>query len=242
MVRLLLSLVLVSLVPLTAQAGSIVKKTGSGLCHPPQSSYYDRIKTFKTFANLDACLASGGRLPERLQGALVQGAANDDVCEREDFGHGWREGPDPDCQDTRAELLVAQSSAPVSFATGKQCRVVGGEWIGFFSNRVFRNAGEMDVDHVVALNAACDMGASGWSDDKREEFANDPLNLKLVSASLNRSKGDRSPAEWMPPANQCQYVARWLSVVAKYNLEPDDPTMDAVIRFHNSCQEESANA
>jgi len=166
---------------------SVVKRTDSGLCHPPQSSYYNRVKSYKPYANLDACLASGGRLPKSLQSMPSHGATNDDEYDRGEFGHGWLEDDDPDCQDTRAELLVERSQSPVQFASDRQCRVVSGLWVGFFSNEVFTDAGAMDLDHIVPLAAAWNMGADEWTDELRTRFANDPLNLQFTSASLNRS-------------------------------------------------------
>lgn len=43
-----------------------VKKTSSGICHPPASSYYERTKNFRPFDSVQGCLASGGRLPNGL--------------------------------------------------------------------------------------------------------------------------------------------------------------------------------
>ncbi|SMF38346.1 Metal-dependent hydrolase, beta-lactamase superfamily II [Alteromonadaceae bacterium Bs31] len=40
-----------------------VRKSNSGVCHGFTSTSYKKIKSFKTFDNLESCLASGGRLP-----------------------------------------------------------------------------------------------------------------------------------------------------------------------------------
>jgi len=42
-----------------------VKKSRSGICHAPGSTYYARTLNFKPFTNIDSCLTSGGRLPKR---------------------------------------------------------------------------------------------------------------------------------------------------------------------------------
>jgi len=34
---------------LTTAKADLVKKTGSGICHPPTSSYFDRTKNFQRF-------------------------------------------------------------------------------------------------------------------------------------------------------------------------------------------------
>jgi endonuclease YncB( thermonuclease family) len=42
-----------------------VKKSRSGICPAPGSTYYARTLNFKPFTTIDSCLTSGGRLPER---------------------------------------------------------------------------------------------------------------------------------------------------------------------------------
>ena len=42
-----------------------VKKSKSGICHKPGSSYYQQTKNFTPFKTLDECLKSGGRLPKK---------------------------------------------------------------------------------------------------------------------------------------------------------------------------------
>ena len=42
-----------------------VKKSKSGICHTPGSSYYNQTKNFTPYKTLDECLKSGGRLPKR---------------------------------------------------------------------------------------------------------------------------------------------------------------------------------
>ena len=42
-----------------------VKKSRSGICHAPGSTYYARTLSFKAFTDVDSCLTSGGRLPKR---------------------------------------------------------------------------------------------------------------------------------------------------------------------------------
>jgi endonuclease YncB( thermonuclease family) len=40
-----------------------IKKARSGICHAPDSPAYRSVRYFRSFATLEACLASGGRLP-----------------------------------------------------------------------------------------------------------------------------------------------------------------------------------
>lgn len=204
----------------------LVKKTNSGICHPPASSYYERTKNFQAFDSVEECLASGGRLPKGMSGygSSQQSASRAVVMDAQDyerrrFGPGWDDA-DGDCQNSRAEALIAQSSTEVRFADDRRCRVVTGRWISPFTGEVIQNASEIDIDHVVPLKWAWDHGANTWSDDKRERFANDPVNLWSVELSLNRQKGAQGPEEWLPPAGKCQYVSRFLRIVKVYGLKP----------------------
>jgi endonuclease YncB( thermonuclease family) len=45
-----------------------VKKSKSGICHAPESPSYQSVKNFTAFPTLEACLASGGRLPKQPGG------------------------------------------------------------------------------------------------------------------------------------------------------------------------------
>lgn len=169
-------------------SAEVVKKTSSGICHPPASSYYERTESFRPFNSVEACLTSGGRLPKMLarQQTTLLTEDNSKLYERSAFGHGWDDA-NGDCRNSRAEALIATSSTTVRFATDKECRVVMGRWVSAFTGKVIQNSSEIDIDHVVPLAWSWDRGASEWSDEKRLQFANDPVNLLPVESSLNRS-------------------------------------------------------
>ena len=42
-----------------------VKMSKSGICHAPNSTYYDKTKNFTPYKTLKECLDAGGRLPKR---------------------------------------------------------------------------------------------------------------------------------------------------------------------------------
>ena len=48
----------------------------------------------------------------------------------------------------------------------------------------------VQIDHIVPLAYAWDMGAFGWPDPERLRFANDPANLLAVEGQANQDKGD----------------------------------------------------
>ncbi|HIW95151.1 MAG TPA: HNH endonuclease family protein [Candidatus Corynebacterium gallistercoris] len=81
------------------------------------------------------------------------------------------------------------------------------------------SAAEVDVDHVVPLAAAWDLGAWAWPPRRRWEFANDlERNLIVTDAGVNREKSDSTLAEWMPAIARCGYAAKFLGVLVAYEL------------------------
>lgn len=43
----------------------IIKMSNSGICHVPNSTYYEQTKKFTPFKTLDDCLKAGGRMPKK---------------------------------------------------------------------------------------------------------------------------------------------------------------------------------
>jgi micrococcal nuclease len=46
-------------------SSGIVKKSSTGICHAPGTTYYNKTKNFVAYNSVQACLDSGGRLPLR---------------------------------------------------------------------------------------------------------------------------------------------------------------------------------
>lgn len=137
---------------------------------------------------------------------------------RKDWPHWIDE--DGDCQDTRQELLIATSKVAVQFKNSKHCAVTYGEWYGVYSGKTFTKASDVDIDHIVPLAHAHRHGADNWTRKQRKAFANDFENLLVVADSVNRSKSDQAPHEWLPPLKSywCEYGKRWERIKDKYRL------------------------
>ena len=90
----------------------------------------------------------------------------------------------------------------------------------------------------MALSDAWQTGAASWDEELRREFANDPLNLLAVEASLNRQKGAGDAATWLPPRKdyRCEYVGRQIAVKAKYDLWVKPAEADAMQRVLADCE------
>jgi len=46
-------------------SNNLVKKSSTGICHAPGTTYYSRTKNYIAFNSVQDCLDSGGRLPLR---------------------------------------------------------------------------------------------------------------------------------------------------------------------------------
>lgn len=147
---------------------------------------------------------------------------------------------DHDGCDTRAEVLIATAIEPPD--QGADCKLSGGKWLSYYDDTTVTDARELDIDHVVPLAEAWDSGASAWSAGRREQYANDldgRRSLLAVTAHANRSKGDRDPAEWMPPAEdaQCQYVADWTAMKLRWGLTADSKEHTALLNVARNCSD-----
>jgi hypothetical protein len=102
------------------------------------------------------------------------------------------------------------------------CNVVAGTWISTYDGRVLDSPTEVDIDHVVPLANAWRSGASAWTGEKREDFANDLDRPQLVAVSrtANRAKGDQDPSSWKPSsrAGWCGYAADWIEIKTYWKL------------------------
>jgi uncharacterized protein DUF1524 len=160
----------------------------------------------------------------------VKGRAPMTGYDRDLFGQAWSDdNADPfghnGC-DTRNDVLRRDLVRPVVEAGTHDCVVLSGvlndpytgDPIRFLRGETTSIA--VQIDHVVALGDAWQTGAQQWSADKRQDFANDPLNLLAVDGPQNESKGDGDAATWLPPDRGfwCVYVARQVTVKAKYGL------------------------
>lgn len=192
---------------------ALVKLSKQNLCHDHSSPYFKRIKKYKAYQSLDECFAAGGELIVK-KGIKVS-------YQRHAFGH-WQD-EDKDCQNTRHEVLISSSLSKPTL-TNDSCQVIKGNWYDDYTGKIITEANKLDIDHIVPLKYAWLRGADQWTKHKRIQFSNDPLNLKAVSSSSNRSKGAKGYSKWLPSNESYRddYVRLFLSVCNKYELDCHD--------------------
>ena len=190
-------------------------------------------------SDVQAVVATLNELPVSERGSEID-------YDRDDWRH-WVDA-DRDCQNTRAEVLIAESVARVSFtpnADGEECRVTGGEWRGPWSGEVFTDAGDVDIDHHVPLGHAHESGGWNWYKERKRAYANDLAHapsLQATSASVNRAKGKQPPDEWRPDhtAGWCRYAADWVSVKAKWGLTVSKAEVEVLREMLDTCDDDGS--
>jgi hypothetical protein len=138
--------------------------------------------------------------------------------------------------DTRAEVLIAE--AIVKPKKAAKCKLTGGKWLSSYDGIKYTNASKLDIDHLVPLAEAWRSGAWAWTDQQRMEYANnleDEWALNAVTASVNRSKGDKDISKWLPKKNVCSYLVGWVIIKAKFELTVDTAEAEVINKYYKSC-------
>ncbi len=167
-------------------------------------------------------------IPLRIRGYDYRRAAFGDSWTDDNSAPGGRNG----C-DTRNDILnrdlddktfVSIKRCPNAVATGVLHDPYTNAVVAF--TRGEKTGAAVQIDHIVPLALAWDLGARSWPEDLRVRFANDPANLIAVAGDANQDKGDGEPADWMPPntAFHCQYAVQFIAVLRGYGLPIDAPS------------------
>jgi hypothetical protein len=178
-------------------------------------------------------------LPGGVVPLVVAVASHEDTYDRSRFGSGWVDA-DHDCQDTRAEVLVTESRAPVSFTTTADCTVAAGDWIDPWSGAENMSARALDIDHTVPLANAWRSGAWAWTPEQRVAYANTldfADHLVAIPLGENRAKGDEGPESWRPPSRAawCLYAHDWTVIKARWNLTASPQEWNAILEMAATC-------
>ena len=184
-------------------------------------------------------LAGIAQIPLRIRGYDYR---------RDAFGDSWTDdntapGGHNGC-DTRNDILdrdlveksyVSIKRCPNAVATGLLHDPYTNAEVDF--TRGEKTGAAVQIDHIVPLALAWDLGARFWTEEQRLRFANDPSNLIAVAGGANQDKGDQEPATWMPPnaAFHCQYAMQFIAVLRGYALPVDAPSVPALREAASTC-------
>ncbi|MGV9254212.1 HNH endonuclease family protein [Streptomyces sp. NPDC003697] len=160
--------------------------------------------------------------------------------DRDEFGYAWMDTADgvPFARngcDTRNDV-IRRDGQGLRFRSGSDCVVVAmtldDPYTGTTITWRKQEAAEVQIDHVVPLSYSWQMGSSRWPESRREQLANDALNLIPVQGRANSAKGDSGPASWLPPNQRirCSYAVRFAQVALEYELPVTAPDKQAMLR------------
>jgi Protein of unknown function (DUF1524) len=154
--------------------------------------------------------------------------------DRAKFPH-WVDADGDGC-DTRREVLIAESETSVSVGSG--CSLSGGRWFSYYDRVSWTDTSRIDIDHMVPLAEAWDSGARNWTTAQRQSYANDLGDYRPlvgVTDSVNQSKGDQDPAQWLPTYDKCRYLREWVAVKLRWRLTVDTAERNAMNSLKSSC-------
>ena len=171
---------------------------------------------------------------EYLSFLTVEDEVFRDGYDRDEWRH-WHTKSWSGCT-TREEVLVRTMVGEARSTSGDPCKATAAWWYSDYDGVWTSNSSDFDIDHIVALSEAHDSGAADWEADQKERFANDLTNLVAVSASSNRSKGDRDAADWRPSRDYwCSYAYAVVEVKANWGLSVDPAEYDALEEMIDTC-------
>ncbi len=167
----------------------------------------------------------------------AKGRAPKTGYERSQFGDGW--ASNGGC-DTRNIILHRDLT---NATVNNECKVMSGTLHDSYTGKTIifsrgaNSSQDVQIDHVVALSDAWQKGAQQLDASRREQLANDPLELLAVDGPANQQKSDGDAATWLPPHKpfRCQYVARQVAVKKKYNLWVTHAEKEAIARVLGAC-------
>ena len=178
-------------------------------------------------------------VPERVRGGDYLRSAFGGAWDDENTAPGGHNG----C-DTRDDVLT-RDLIDKTFVTTKRCprAVATGTLRDPYTNATIaftrgnQVGASVQIDHIVPLAYAWDMGARNWPAALRKRFANDPANLISVAGQANQNKGDLPPGEWMPPntAFHCQYAVAFAAVIRGYHLAVEQLSADRLRQAAGEC-------
>jgi len=138
--------------------------------------------------------------------------------------------------DTREEVLKRDGTG---VTVDSSCQPTAGRWYSVYDSTWVNDSSDVDIDHIVPLSEAWKSGASAWTTAKRQEFANNLTISQLiaVTASSNRSKGDKDPSAWKPPNTSvhCIYAREWIWVKYTYKLSLQSAEKTALTQMLGTC-------
>lgn len=104
-----------------------------------------------------------------------------------------------------------------------------------YSGEYFNSIKKTEIEHVVSIREAHKSGLCFADKKTKKSFAEDMLNLTLVSPKLNKEKSDQDAGSWAPERNKCWFAHTVIRVKKKYNLTVDSKEKSALEKVISKC-------
>jgi hypothetical protein len=177
-----------------------------------------------------------------LETLAVKGRAPKTGYKRSQYGDGWQQAGTCDMRN----YALARDMTNVVYRSPSDCTVMSGTLNDPYTGKTIQfvrgpqSSAAVQIDHVVALSDSWQKGAQFLSASRRQQLANDPLELLAVDGPANNNKGDADAASWLPPNKdyRCKYVARQIAVKQKYSLWVTAAERDAMRRVLATCPDQ----
>lgn len=150
------------------------------------------------------------------------------------FGKAWVDVDQDGCR-TREQVLARDMT---DVTQESDCYVSSGVLEDPYTGKSISDRSAVDIDHVIPLALAWDLGASEWDQGTRVAFANDTaVNLLAVDGETNQvDKKDKTLAEWEPETDYaCTYAIKYVWALSQYGLPITPADYDAAQQHFNSC-------
>lgn len=160
---------------------------------------------------------------------------------REQFTSGWTStgGCDTRNRVLARDLTDVVKNGDCEVASGTLVDPYTGATINFVRGRATSSA--VQIDHVVSLSGAWQLGANAWTREQREAFANDMDNLLASDGPTNGRKSDKGLAEFASSgimtntAFECTYALKYAQITNKYMLSWTQADADYATALSGRC-------
>jgi hypothetical protein len=138
--------------------------------------------------------------------------------------------------NTREAVLQRDGTNVVVSST---CAALSGSWFSPYDGATWTAASDIDIDHIVPLAEAWRSGASSWTTNRRQGFANDLGGPQLIAVTdnVNQAKGDQDPSTWQPPRTsyRCTYSKMWIRTKHRWGLRLQSSERSALQVMLDTC-------
>ena len=196
--------------------------------------FLDKSETYYKVFNYDLM-----ELQENINNLVIDNSSSFVTgYDRDEFG-GWVD-EDNDCQNTRAEILIDTSEESVAFRNIDNCVVGYGYWYDPYTDEIYTDASNLDIDHFVPLKNAYVSGAYLWNDSRKKEYSNYrgyEYHLIPVFKSANREKSAYGPEVWLPENEDfhCGYINIWVEIKTYWGLTVNEKEYEKILEITSSC-------